>query len=208
MTNKNPKYRLLNAPKVTSEQRTYIILGLGRSGTSFISSVLGYFGIFSGDRVTKGNLEDMRLIVQIEAEDYTAAKTVIEDYNARFDVWAYKRPSMLLRAAATESLFRNPHYIFTHRDFFALALRNEMDISRDIAESMRKSVAASKHFYSFMETSSSPCLHLSFELMDAEPVQAALIVRDFVFPAQNGAPIDAEAFKAFMDANLEVYLRH
>jgi hypothetical protein len=150
MTNKNPKYRLLNAPKVTSEQRTYIILGLGRSGTSFISSVLGYFGIFSGDRVTKGNLEDMRLTVQIEAEDYTAAKTVIEDYNARFDVWAYKRPSMLLRAAATESLFRNPHYIFTHRDFFALALRNEMDISRDIAESMRKSVAASKQAFLFL----------------------------------------------------------
>lgn len=206
MNQTNPKYRLINPPDAAPNQRTYIVLGLGRSGTSFIASVLGYLGVFAGDKVTKGNLEDLRLTTPIEANDFTAAAAVIKDYNERHYVWAYKRPSMVGRAAATEKLFRNPHYIFTHRDFFALALRNEIAISREIAESLRKSVASSRHLYAFMESTSAPCLHLSFELMNAAPLQAAEIIRDFVLPEQAGTPIDAEAFQAFMDENLRVYL--
>jgi len=206
MTKTNPKYRLLNPAPVPAGQRTYIVIGLGRSGTSFIASVLDYFGIFLGDKVRKDNLEDLRLTGPIEANDYAAARDVITDYNARFDIWAYKRPSMLLRATATESLFRNPHYIFTHRDFFALALRNEISISREIADSLRKSIEASKHIYALMESTSVPCLHLSFELSNADPVKAAGLIRDFALPDRKREPIDKKAFKAFMDANLRVYL--
>jgi hypothetical protein len=206
MTKTNPKYKLVNLVTTIPVHRTYIVLGLGRSGTSFIASVLGYLGIFCGDKVTPASREDLHLTAPIEANDFMAASKVIENYNERHNVWAFKRPSMVGHAAATEKLFRNPHYIFTHRDFFALALRNEIAISRDIAQSLRNSMASSKHLYAFMESTTAPCLHLSFELTNAAPLQAAEIIRDFVLPEQAGKPIDADAFQAFIDESRRVYL--
>lgn len=206
MSKTNPKFRLLNPVVEATAQRTYIVIGLGRSGTSFVASVLAYLNIFMGDAATERTLEDSRLGRPMDARDTETAAMVIADYNDRFDVWGYKRSSMLLHAKSTEGLFRNPHYIFTHRDFFAIGLRNEIAISRDITESLRKCADASKHIYTLMETSTAPSLHLSFEVMNAEPLRAAEIIRDFVRPDDVGKPIDGDNFEAFMDARLKSYL--
>lgn len=206
MSKINPKFRLLNPAAPMPEQRTYIVIGLGRSGTSFVASVLAYLDVFMGDAATTRTLEDARLGKPMDARDTSTAATVIADYNGRFDVWGYKRPSMLLHAGSTEGMFRNPHYIFTHRDFFAISLRNEIAISRDITESLRKCADASKHIYALIETSTAPSLHLSFEVMNAEPLRAAEIIRDFVRPEDSSRPIDGADFEAFMDARLKSYL--
>lgn len=206
MSNTNPKFRLLHPAAPATAQRTYIVIGLGRSGTSFVASVLAYLDIFMGDAATEGTLEDARLAKPIEARNTDATAAVIADYNSRHDVWGYKRPSMLLYANWTEAMFRNPHYIFTHRDFFAIALRNEIAISRDITESLRKCAEASKHIYTLLETSTAPALHLSFEVMNAERLRAAEIIRDFARPEDAGKPIDGASFEAFMDARLKSYL--
>lgn len=122
MGQENPKFKLLNGTENPPGQRTYIVLGLGRSGTSFVASVLEYLGIFMGDAPTRRTLEDGRLGRLMDKRDYDAAGEVIADYDARHDIWSVKRPSMLLHAKATEHLFRNPHYIVTHRDFLSVAL--------------------------------------------------------------------------------------
>lgn len=206
MSKANPKFRLLNPASPAAAQRTYIVIGLGRSGTSFVASVLEYLGVFMGDEATERTLEDLRLGKPMDNRDNGATSAVIADYNARHDVWGFKRPSMLLHAARTETMFRNPHYIFTHRDFFAIGLRNEIAISREITDSLRKCAEASKHIYALMETTTAPSLHLSFEVMNAERLRAAEIIRDFVRPEEAGKPIDGAAFEAFMDARLKSYL--
>lgn len=206
MSKTNPKFRLLNPPVAVPAQRTYIVIGLGRSGTSFVASVLQWLGVFMGDQATERTLEDARLGKAMDARDLDAARAVIADYDKAHDVWGYKRPSMLLHAASTEDMFRNPHYIFTHRDFFTIGLRNEIAISREITESMRKCAEASGHIYALMEQTQAPALHLSFELMNGDRIRAAEILRDYIRPELAGEPIDAQDFETFMDARLKSYL--
>ena len=201
----NAKVRLLNPSETEPERRTYIVIGLGRSGTSFVASVLRYLDVFLGDAATERTLEDARLGRQMDARDDAAAAGTIADYDSRFDVWGFKRPSMLLHAARTEGLFRNPRYIFTHRDFFAIGLRNEIAIARGISDSLRRCVEASGHIYRLMETSAAPSLHLSFEAMIGDRLRAAEVIRDFVRPEAAGTPIDRPDFEAFMDARLRSY---
>jgi len=214
MSTINPLFRQLNSTKDMPEKRTYIVVGLGRSGTSFIASVLSWLGVFLGDDVTDFTLEDARLGNSIEdahSENFTNKrdvenlKAVIADYNSRYPVWGYKRPSMLLAAAKTETLFRNPCYIFTHRDFFTVALRNEIAIGRELTESIRKCADASDHIYRLMETTNAPSLHLSFELTSGDRLRAAAIIRDFVRPEDAGKPIDVAEFEAFMDERHKRY---
>lgn len=206
MSEKNPKFRIVNPAQTTPAQRTFIVVGLGRSGTSFAASVLDYLGVFMGDEATPRTLEDRRLGQPLDARDDAALQQVIADYDARHDVWGFKRPSMLLHTGRTAPMFRNPHYIFTHRDFFSIALRNEIAIARDITESLRKCVDASARIYDFMEQATQPCLHLSFELMNADRIRAAEVIRDFVFPDQAGQAISEKAFGEFMDRRLDTYL--
>lgn len=206
-TRKNPQFRLLNRSEETPPERTYIVIGMGRSGTSFIASVLDWLGVFLGDQPTARTLEDARLGRLMDACDFQQANEVIADYNRRYSIWGYKRPSMLLHAAQNEGMFRNPHYIFAHRDFFGIALRNEMAISRDITESIRKCVNASAHVYDLMETTKVPSLHLSFELVKGDQLRAAEIIRDFVHPEKAGTPLDTPAFTAFIDDRLKIYLK-
>lgn len=40
MNKTNPKFRLMHPVAPMPTQRTYIVIGLGRSGTSFVASVL------------------------------------------------------------------------------------------------------------------------------------------------------------------------
>lgn len=203
--NTNPKYSLLNYPEVHPGKRTVIVTGLGRSGTSFAASVLAYLGVFLGDEATKRTNEDHRLGSLLEERRDFEASKVIAEYNERHQVWGLKRPSMFIHAARTEKLFRNPRYIITHRDLFAIALRNEIAISRDILQSLEKSVDAVSNLYKFMGGTKAPTLHLSFELINADRRKAAEIIRDFAFPNKAGTPFDDAGFEEFMDAKHKDY---
>ena len=161
----NPKYRLMNLrDSGRPRKRTYIVIGLGRSGTTLVCSILKYLGVFLGSELSPRNLEDERLAVAIESQNVADVEVIISDYNDQHDIWAFKRPNMINLAGEFEHLFRNPHYIFVHRDLFAISLRNEIAIGRDVLEGLRHSIASAQRMHKLITRSQAPSLHLCFEL--------------------------------------------
>lgn len=202
----NTKYRIYNQPEQPPLQKTVIVFGLGRSGTSFIASALDYLGCFMGERASQGTMEDALLSHAMEAKDDARLRELISDTNDRHDIWGFKRPSSILHINRIEPMFRNPHYIFTHRDFFAIALRNEVSIGRDVLDGLARCMKHAPAIYDLMAKTTKPSLHLSFEIALTEPVLAAEVIRDFVFPQRKGTPIDAADFHKAMRRRHEIYL--
>ncbi len=202
----NPKYRLMNVRKgKPPQQRTYIVIGLGRSGTTFVSSILDYLGIFLGSELNYRNLEDDRLSIAIESHDYREVEAIISDYNNRHDIWAYKRPNMTNVAGELEHLFRNLHYIFVHRDLFAISLRNEIAIGRDILEGLDNSMASAQRMRALIAESAAPSLHVCFELMAADPRKSAELIADFVVGPDHRSDFHSDKFADFMAGRREAY---
>jgi hypothetical protein len=202
----NTKYRIYNQLEQPPQQKTIIVLGLGRSGTSFIASVLDYLGCFMGERVTQRTMEDALLSKTMEAKDDESLRELIADTNDKHDVWGFKRPSSILHINRIEPMFRNPHYIFTHRDFFAIALRNEVSIGRDVIDGLASCMKSGPAMYDLMAKTTKPSLHISFEIALTKPVFAAELIREFVFPEQKGSVIDAVDFHKAMSRRHEIYL--
>ncbi len=111
----------------TSSKRTIVIVGCGRSGTSMYSASLNAIGVFLGDRAKEPQFEDSRLSYAIESHKFEEARRIISEYNNRYDVWAFKRPSTKEHLDFLHESLRNPVYIFLFRDLAAIATRSVSD---------------------------------------------------------------------------------
>jgi hypothetical protein len=203
---RNPKFDLVNPPTGATEEKTIIVIGLGRSGTTLVASILSYLGIFLGDRANTAFMEDMRLTEPVESNEIQKVREVIADYNSKHKIWAYKRPSMLLFAGRLNQEFRNPRYIFVHRDFFSIALRNRISISRDINISIAKCMKAYESVFALMKTVEAPSLHLSYELLLLDKVESANVIRDFIFDGSKVPAIDSTHLKNLLNERHKAYL--
>jgi len=187
------------------QKRTYLVIGLGRSGTTIVCSILNYLGVYLGAEVEDSNLEDSRLAVALEIQDIAGVQEIIDDYDSHHSLWAFKRPNMVNIAGNLEHLFRNPHYIFVHRDLFAISLRNEISIGRKLPEGLKNAMASWQRMHQLIETTKAPSLHLSFELLITDPKKSAILIEDFVTCPSQAGDFHSDRFTKFMRARLKAY---
>jgi hypothetical protein len=109
---------ILNPPATTPAQRTVVILGQFRGGTSMVAAVVRRLGVFMGHRFDpRNNHEDL---------DFQHASTVRVRHLVRFrneeqDVWGWKYPGTLLTVEEWYRELRNPRFIVVFRDPLAAA---------------------------------------------------------------------------------------
>ncbi len=144
-------------------ERTVIVLGVARGGTSMVAGALSTLGVYMGDGINDVVYEDLTFSRAVESRDQLQVRTIINDRNKRYPIWGWKRPASLYYINNLESHFRNPVYVVVFRDVFAIANRNRISMSTDVIHNMRRSLQEYLKLIEFLAESSAPCLLVSYD---------------------------------------------
>lgn len=144
-------------------ERTVIVLGVARGGTSMVAGALSRLGVHMGDGINEIVYEDLTFSRAVESRDQRQVRSIIKDRNERFRIWGWKRPASLYYIDALESQFRNPVYIVVFRDVFAIANRNRLSMTTDVVANMRRNLQEYLKLIEFLAKSSAPCMLVSYD---------------------------------------------
>src|SRR5215469_16051319 len=75
-------------------QRTLLITGLARSGTSMLAALLQAAGVWLGDHVYQPINEDAEITQMLRARDLSRLDALIERQNADTPLWGFKMPDL------------------------------------------------------------------------------------------------------------------
>jgi hypothetical protein len=138
-------------------EKTVLVTGLARSGTSMLAAMLQEAGVWMGDHVYEPINEDAEITQMLRARDFTRLDALIRRQNAKTPIWGFKMPDLHQFLQHDElDRFRNPHLIAIFRDPIAVAARNALSEQADGVEAMH-SIAQ------FVRASRLPFLLLSYE---------------------------------------------
>src|SRR3954464_9324468 len=119
----NPE--LLNAGIITrpglkptgGHEKTLIVSGVGRGGTSLVASVLFHAGVFLGQHLAEAVYEDQEFLLALNGHNRDLLLRLITHRSAAHRTWGFKVPGIHVGLEYRDlSLFRNPHLILVFRD--------------------------------------------------------------------------------------------
>jgi hypothetical protein len=155
-----PTHSRKRAPK----DKTLLITGLARSGTSMLAALLEAAGVWLGEHVYEPINEDAEITQMLQARDFTRLDALIQRQNAKTPIWGFKMPDLHLYLQHDElRRFRNPHLIAIFRDPVAVAARNAISEQYDPAQAMIEATAAIYALSQFIRAAHVPFLLLSYE---------------------------------------------
>ncbi len=123
-------------PSQDVEEKTVIVLGIARSGTTVVAKILQSLGIYMGDKVS-AVMEDIELFTCLEQNNIEKAKEIIQNRNLQYKIWGWKRPEAFLYYNLWKELFRNPHIIIIFRDPLAVSLRNFLSVNLEVRKGLK-----------------------------------------------------------------------
>lgn len=100
-------------------ERTFVVMGSYRGGTSMVAGTLRLMGVFMGRLLGKGNNEDL----DFQETDSSKIRKVVAERNTSLDVWGWKFPGSLDHIDEIVDDLRNPYFIVICRDPVAIAQR-------------------------------------------------------------------------------------
>lgn len=120
-------------------QRTLIVIGVARGGTSLIAGALSHMGVFMG-KAGEPVFEDVHLAHAFEARRYRQARQIISDYNGSHDIWGFKRPASIRYIKRLVKSVRHPVFLIIFKDLFAIANRNKISMKLGIIPGLNKAM--------------------------------------------------------------------
>ena len=147
-----------------ASEKTLLITGLARSGTSMLAALLQAAGVWLGDYVYEPIHEDSEITQMLRARDFYRLDALIERQNAKTPIWGFKMPDLHQFLQHDElGRFRNPHLIVIFRDPVAVAVRNALSEHVDGTQAIIEASAAMHSLAQFVRASALPYLFLSYE---------------------------------------------
>jgi hypothetical protein len=107
---------VVHPPIAGEAQRTVVVLGVERGGTSMVAGIIRALGVNMGRRAGL-NHEDPKFIAD---QDGKLAKA-IKERNAEDAVWGFKMPKAVNKLDFLEEHLRAPYYVIAHRNLAAVA---------------------------------------------------------------------------------------
>lgn len=187
---KNKGILALNRSDPPSVEKTIIVLGAARGGTSMVAAVLQALGVHMGEKLGPV-LEDVALSEAVEARDMVRLEEIVARRNAEHAVWGWKRPSAVEYAEVWWERFRNPHLIAVFRDPFAIANRNRISMLSDVFQNMEHSVQHLGAMVRLLRRHTGPMLLCSYEKALVYPETFVDAVAEFVGISDAGRRADA-----------------
>lgn len=190
---------------LTLAEKTLVIVGVGRGGTSLVSGALHHLGVFTGDTSRAPTFEDVRLHAAGRSGAVDEMSAVVRDYDARHQVWAFKRPASIDYLDQLHPLLRSPVYLFIFKDIFSIANRNAISMQWGMMKGLRRALAAYENIIEFIDRNSLDGLMLSYDrvMQDRAAFVDALI--RLAAPQQVSAEQRAAALD-FIEPNSQEYL--
>lgn len=152
-----------NIETLKKSNKTLVVLGVARGGTSLVSGTLSKLGIFGGEESIAPVFEDKKLAGAYENKDYKLAKKIINEYNSIHKIWSFKRPSSIDYLDHIHKDFTNPIYLVIFKDIFSVANRNNISMKMDILEGLNRAMHDYRKILNFLDNNSVNGLLLSYE---------------------------------------------
>lgn len=200
----NTGVQVLNAEQPCPAQRTLVVLGVARSGTTMVAGALQQLGIemFGGGK-RNPVFEDVPLAEALEARDVSRARLLIAQRDQHAEVWGWKRPSALTYIRRVEKHLRNPEYVVVFRDLMAIANRNQISVRADLLDNMAEALVQYRSLLDFLAHSRRRTLVFSYEKAMLDKPRFVAALADFVGVAD---PQRREQAQQFICENSEAYL--
>lgn len=163
----------LNNNSNTTDERTFIVLGAARGGTSMVAGVLHHLGVVMGEKLS-AVYEDLNLSLAVEENRIDDLKSIIQQRNLAHKTWGWKRPSSVKTYDVWHDKFRSPVYIVVFRDLFAIANRNRISMMTDLISDMKNSLNHFDIILNLLERDKKPALLISYEKAMLNPQQFVL----------------------------------
>jgi hypothetical protein len=176
---KNEGVLALNKPPSAAAEKTVIVLGPARGGTTMVASVLQALGVTMGEKLGPV-LEDVELSQAVEARERPRLQEIVARRNAAHPLWGWKRPSALEHSDVWQGAFRNPYVIAVFRDPFAIANRNRISMLSDVFQNMERSIEQLGLLTGVVRRQQGPVLLCSYEKALVSPATFVMAVDDFL----------------------------
>jgi len=114
--------------------KTIVVMGVARGGTSMVAGTVRELGIFLGDRLGE-NHEDPQFL----PFDVDKIREVISRRNDEHKTWGWKMPHSLQYIEQVQTELRNPHFILVWRNTLATAISQVNRSDSDIGNALEYS---------------------------------------------------------------------
>lgn len=161
-------------------QKTIIVIGDERGGTSMIAGTLVRLGIYMGDTLSSAVQEDHKINHCLRLKDKKGLIAIIKERNQLHAVWGLKKPTLTLLKSNWKNLFREPVYIVIFRDVFAIANRRSVSRGLDLFSGMYASLNHYQTIINFVQQTKRPTLLISYEKVLLNPEQFVRNLADFL----------------------------
>ncbi len=104
-------------PATDTTQKTVIVLGVSRGGTSMVAGLLSMLGVSMGKTLSAGSHEDPAF----HSHDVATLRALIAERNAEHELWGWKYPHTLDYLGRIHGQLRNPHFVVIYRDVMSVA---------------------------------------------------------------------------------------
>lgn len=148
---------------LAAPEKTLIVVGPGRGGTSLVSGALHHLGVFTGETSRAPTFEDARLDAAFRSGEAERVQGLVDDYNARHRVWAFKRPASLAYLDQLHQVVRNPVYLFIFKDIFSIANRNDISMQWNLKKGLRTALRSYRQMVDFIDGRAPNGLMLSYD---------------------------------------------
>jgi len=168
----NTGIMVVGNPAPADPERTIVITGTPRGGTTMVAECLRTLGLPLG--VTgpatgaQFNLEDPEFQTLLGREspgeiDLQSLRALALRRNLEHRVWGFKLPMALNSLPILEQELRGPQFIMIFRDPIAVSSREVVAVGIEAVDAMRRTLIWQERMISFVESSSARCLLLSYE---------------------------------------------
>ncbi len=185
----------LNKAEHNEEEKTIIVVGVERSGTSMVGTVLNELNIFLGDSHDKAVFEDIRIFSSLESENFELFESLVTEYNSRHKIWGWKRPKSFTYSDRFVGRVRNPHFVVLFRDSFSIAVRNSISVHVNVTKNLIATAKKNLELAEFVAECKYPMLCVSYEKAMMKKKQFLQNLVDYI-----GIEIDEEHQKRVLSS--------
>ncbi len=170
----NVSITLFETPESRSAaEKTFVVGGVSRRGTTSVAAILRDLGIFLGDDL-ENNLEDFAFHVPLEQ-----MPSVIAQRNQAHSIWGWKHPDVTLYLDHVVEQLLNPRFVLVTRDPTSVAIsqinRNELDPEHAMQDGV---VALQRNLLTCMRLRI-PTLIISYEKLVLSPAVGVAEIAEF-----------------------------
>ena len=159
------------------DERTYVVLGVSRGGTSAVAGMLNHFGVHMGGTGEAPLFEDLRMNRALGA-GATAVEDLVALYNSQRKVWGFKGNAIRQPYEELALHLRAPVFVVVFRDLLAIANRARISAERDVVDILARQAAEYQRIVQFVAMRRFHCVLVSYEKLTAYPREvAALLAR-------------------------------